>query len=251
MNLKTDESVAAGSSLANEIPRHIAIIMDGNGRWAQGQGLPRIAGHQKGAERVQGTVEECSRLGVEVLTLFAFSDENWGRPRAEVAALLRLLETYVVRERKRLREANIKLRVIGELDRLPARTRRLVAETEAALAEQSGMVLSIAISYGARAEISSACKKIAQLAAQGEIAIDAIGPQMVADHLWTAGLPDPDLVIRTSGECRISNFLLWQVAYAEFFFTSTFWPDFTIENLREGIASFRRRKRRFGLVDNA
>jgi undecaprenyl diphosphate synthase len=230
------------------IPQHVAIIMDGNGRWAQSHGRPRVFGHQKGLESVRETVEIANQLGIKVLTLYAFSDENWGRPEAEVSALMSLLDTYVVKERKKLHEANIKFHVIGNLERLPERTRKRVLETQKILSTNTGMILNIALSYGSRNEIVSACKEIVSKVINGTLKSEDIKPETITKHLWTREFPDPDLFIRTSGEQRISNFLLWQLAYTELWFTPVYWPEFRKGHFFEAIRVFQSRERRYGRI---
>ncbi len=230
------------------IPRHVAVVMDGNGRWAQKQLKPRIFGHKKGVESVKHVVEAAADLGVQILTLYAFSEENWGRPKAEVSALMRLLETYVIKEREKLNEANIKFRVMGNLEKIPAQTRAMVVETQEYLSKNTGMTLNVALSYGSRNEIVFACQDLARKVKNGELQIEDISVEMFSKHLWTNGLADPDLFIRTSGEQRISNFLLWQIAYTELWFSQVYWPEFRKEHFYEAIRSFQSRKRRFGLV---
>lgn len=230
------------------VPKHVAIIMDGNGRWAQQRGKARIFGHQKGVESVHACVEIAIELGISVLTLYAFSEENWGRPKAEIAGLMTLLETYMKKERKRLHEANVRFHVIGNLEKLPSRTRRIVLETQDFLSSNTGLVLNIALSYSGHSEITEACKSIATKVQKESLKIEEINPDLIAKHLWTAEFPNPELFIRTSGELRISNFLLWQIAYTELWFSSVYWPDFKKEHFCEAIHSFQSRKRRFGLV---
>jgi len=230
------------------IPQHLAIIMDGNGRWAEQRRLPRIIGHRKGVETVQAVVDECLALGIHHLTLYAFSSENWGRPRDEVDALMGLLGNYLQRELKRLPLKRIRLRAIGELDRLPPKIRAILEKVIANTANNRDLVLTLALSYGGRNELVRATRALAREAAAGRLDPDAIDETMLAGALDTAGLPDPDLLIRTSGETRISNFLLWQAAYAEFVFLEVLWPDFSAAHLRTALDEFSRRQRRFGLV---
>lgn len=231
-----------------EIPAHIAIIMDGNGRWAAQRYQPRLWGHQKGVESVKAVVEAAAELGVKVLTLYAFSEENWGRPPEEVSGIFTLLDTYIVKERESLRKNNIALRAMGHLDKLSLRTRELISETESILKEGSRLLVNIALSYGSRSEITNACKLIAEKVKNSEMQVADITPEALSEHLWTSDLPDPDLFIRTSGELRLSNFLLWQISYAELWFTPVLWPDFRKEHLYESIQSFQNRKRRYGLL---
>jgi undecaprenyl diphosphate synthase len=230
------------------IPEHLAIIMDGNGRWAQKRHLPRILGHRKGVERVQDVVDECLALGIRHLTLYAFSSENWGRPRDEVEALMGLLGSYLQRELKRLPMRRIRLRAIGELDRLPEKIRSVLDEIITNTASNSDLVLTLALSYGGRNELVRAARTLASEVAAGRLDPASIDEERLAGALDTAGFPDPDLLIRTSGEARISNFLLWQAAYAEFVFLDVLWPDFSAAHLRKALAEFSRRQRRFGLT---
>lgn len=229
-----------------EVPSHVAIIMDGNGRWATARGLPRFAGHQRGSEAVREAVEGCSELGVQYLTLFAFSSENWKRPPSEVSDLMGLLRLYVKRELADLHRNNVRIGFIGERDALPRDIQELIAGAEAQTEANHGLRLTIALNYGARNEILEACRTIAHAAARGEVKPDDVNESLFSSHLNTSGLPDPDLIIRTSGEKRLSNFLLWQVAYSEFVFVDTLWPDFTREHLAEALADFQRRERRYG-----
>lgn len=231
-----------------ETPKHIAIIMDGNGRWAERRGRPRIVGHVKGCGRVREIIRESDKLGVRALTLYAFSSENWGRPVEEVSVLMRLLFKWLVRERKELVERNIRFRAIGAIDRLPSAVQKLVRETEEISAAHTGLQVTLALSYGGRDEIVEAAKQLAARVASGEISSSEITESVFSDTLWTSEIGDPDLLIRTSGEQRLSNFLLWQLAYAELFFTDKMWPDFKASDLRLAIDSFTRRQRRFGLT---
>jgi len=235
-------------SRGGTLPRHVAIIMDGNGRWAQERGLPRTAGHQRGVERVRDVVRTAPELGIEVLTLFAFSTENWHRPDYEISVLMSLFRRYIVREVDEIDAAGVQVRMIGQRERLPADLQRLIAQTERRTADNTGLVLQPGVSYGSRAEITRAVRRIAAEVAAGRLDPDAIEEATIADHLYTAGMPDPDLVIRTSGEMRISNFLLWQSAYSEYAFVPENWPDFTPERFREVVQSYAGRKRRFGKV---
>jgi undecaprenyl diphosphate synthase len=230
----------------DRLPKHVAIIMDGNGRWAAERHLPRVEGHRAGIDAVRDTVETSARLGLPVLTLYAFSVENWKRPVPEVTALMGLLRHYLRAELKTLLKNGIQFRVIGQLDRLSPEVRE---ELEAAVARTSantGMVFNIALSYGGRAEIVDAAR---QAIAQG-IAAEDLDEDVFASLLYTAGQPDPDLLIRTSGEMRVSNFLLWQIAYAEIWVTDTFWPDFRARHLLEAVADYQRRDRRYGAVSS-
>ncbi len=231
---------------ARPLPRHVAIIMDGNGRWAQRLGWRRSRGHREGAESVRAITRECSRLGIEALTLFAFSADNWRRPRAEVAFLMALLRRYLVEERREIMENGIRLRAIGEIDRLPRGVRRQLGETIALSAENRGLTLNLALSYGGRQEILRAVRKIAESVRAGALPLEAIDAQLLSDHLDTAGLPDPDLLIRTGGEMRLSGFLLWQVEYSEIWVTPAPWPEFRERELHAALDHFTRRERRFG-----
>ena len=229
-----------------KLPAHVAIIMDGNGRWAKRRLLNRIKGHEKGSETVRTIVETCRQIGIPYLTLYAFSTENWQRPRAEVEALMTLLRKFLLSEQKKMLENNIRLRVIGQLDKLPPKVREAMDQTISATQDQTGMNLILALSYGGRAEIADMVRKIAEKIRRGIIEPEAIDEKLVADHLFTRDIPDPDLLIRTSGEMRISNFLLWQVAYAEIFVTSTLWPDFNRNEFLQILKEFQSRERRFG-----
>lgn len=227
-------------------PRHVAIIMDGNGRWATSRGLPRIAGHEAGAESVRDITRACREWGVQVLTLYSFSTENWKRPADEVAGLMTLLGRYLLEERSEILNNNIRLETIGETERLPLAVRASLKELMMASRKNTGMVLNLALSYGGRAEILEATRKLAKKVSTGRLRVEQIDEATFSAELQTAGLPDPDLVVRTSGEFRISNFLLWQLAYAEFYVTDTLWPDFRRDELRRAFDSFGSRERRFG-----
>jgi undecaprenyl diphosphate synthase len=226
------------------LPRHIAIIMDGNGRWALRRGLPRVAGHKRGADTVRRITEECRRLGVGVLTLYAFSDENWGRPKEEVGFLMDMLGSFLKAEIATMKENGIRFRTIGRVERLPASVRSWIEKAADATAGNTGMVLNLALSYGGRGEILEAVKRVRAAGALPE----QLTEEVFSSHLDTAGLPDPDLIIRTSGERRISNFLLWQAAYAELYFTDTLWPDFEEKDLIAALIDYQGRQRRFGLT---
>jgi len=231
-----------------QIPRHLAIIMDGNGRWAQQRRLPRIAGHQRGVQTVQTIVQECRRRGIGYLTLYAFSSENWGRPQDEVHALMDLLGSYLQRELDTMLRHQVRLNVIGQIDKLPPGVRRILESTVARTANNDGMVLTLALSYGARDELIRAAQRLASEVAAGQLEPGQIDQSRFGSALDTVGLPDPDLLIRTSGEMRISNFLLWQIAYAELYFTEVLWPDFNVEELQRALDEFSCRQRRFGLT---
>ena len=228
------------------LPRHIAIIMDGNGRWARSRGLPRIAGHRRGAEAVRRTLTAASELGIPYLTLFGFSSENWKRPLDEVDDLMGLLRHYLRGEIADLHRNSVRLRVIGEIARLSPDIVTLIDNAEALTRDNSGINLTIALSYGGRAEIAAAVRAIAAEVKAGQMPLDAVDEDLIARHLFTADLPDPDLLIRTSGEQRISNFLLWQCAYAELVFTKTLWPDFGRADLEQAITDYCCRERRYG-----
>ncbi|HOG09975.1 MAG TPA: isoprenyl transferase [Smithella sp.] len=232
----------------NKLPRHIAIIMDGNGRWAKQHAMGRIRGHKKGAEAVRTTVRTCREIGVKYLTLFAFSIENWERPDKEVKALMYLLEEYLNVELDELQKQEIRLTTIGETDRLNETVREKLIETIDRTAQNDKMVLNLALSYGAKDEILAAVKTVVRDAQTGSLDIDRLDKETFSRYLYTAQMPDPDLLIRTSGEYRISNFLLWQMAYTELYFTDVLWPDFTREDLLKAIASYQKRERRFGLT---
>jgi len=228
------------------LPRHIAIIMDGNGRWAQARGLPRIAGHRQGAEAVRRTVRAAGELGIPYLTLFGFSSENWKRPLAEIDDLMGLLRHYLRGEIAELHRNAVRLRVIGDRERLAPDIVTLIANAEDLTRENSGVNLTIALSYGGRAEIVAAVRAIAARAVDGPLSPEQIDEEVISRHLFTADIPDPDLLVRTSGEQRISNFLLWQCAYSELVFTKTLWPDFGQADLEQAIADFGGRERRYG-----
>ena len=228
------------------LPQHIAIIMDGNGRWAKKQGMLRAFGHENGAKSVKTTVETCARLGVNNLTLYAFSTENWNRPKLEIDTLMKLLVSSLRKELKSLIDNNIRLNTIGNTDKLPKSIQKELAEVMTRTKDNSRMTLTVALSYGSREELTSAIKQISSKVKNNIISIDAIDEAIINEHLYTQNLPDVDLLIRTSGEHRISNFLLWQIAYAELYFTDVLWPDFTEEHLYEAIISYQKRERRFG-----
>ena len=230
----------------NNLPKHLAIIMDGNGRWAKNQGMLRVFGHEKGTKSVKQTVENCAKLGIDFLTLYAFSTENWNRPKIEVDTLMKLLVSSLKKELKTLQSNNIKLDAIGNLDNLPTGVRKELTEVIEKTQTNSRMTLTLALSYGARDEIINAVKIISEKVKNNIISLDAIEESIINQHLYTQNMPDVDLLIRTSGEHRISNFLLWQIAYAEFYFTDVLWPDFNEEDLYKAILSYQKRERRFG-----
>ena len=231
------------------LPRHIAVIMDGNGRWAKNRSMPRIHGHQVGMDSVRAVISTCARVGVEYLSLYAFSVQNWLRPETEVRALMLLLKTFIQKEIDNLHRANIRVTTMGEIDRLPRDAYSLAQKGLEKTRNNTGMVLNIAWSYGGREEIVRAAQEIALKAVRGELDPAAIDEQCFARHLYTADMPDPDLLIRTSGEMRISNFLLWQIAYTEMYVTDVLWPDFREEETLRAIAEYQTRKRRFGRTD--
>ncbi len=230
------------------VPRHVAIIMDGNGRWAKLRGKPRTMGHRSGVDAVRRTVEAAAEIGIEYLTLYGFSTENWKRPESEVSDLMGLLRLFIKRELATLHKNGVHIRIIGDRTRFDDDIRVLLSNAEERTQGNARLNLTIALSYGARAEIADAMRQIAQKVAVGEIQPDAIDESMVEAHLMTVGMPDPDLLIRTSGEQRISNFLLWQSAYTEFVFDDVLWPDFGREHLEKAIENFAGRERRFGAV---
>jgi undecaprenyl diphosphate synthase len=234
------------------LPAHIAVIMDGNGRWADRRRLPRVAGHKAGIGPVRSTVETCARLGVKVLTLYAFSVENWKRPRAEVETLWRLLRYYLKHELPDLQRNDIRLQAIGRLDALPPQVRRELESGVEATSSNRGLLVNLAINYGGRAEIVDAVNAVLDMARlDGSIASLRIDEDLIATNLYTATSPDPDLLIRTSGEMRISNFLLWQIAYAELYVTETLWPDFTRADLLQAVLVYQKRDRRYGGLSGA
>jgi len=234
----------------SQTPEHIAIIMDGNGRWAERRGRPRIFGHIKGCGRVREIIREADRLGVKKLTLYAFSSENWGRPTDEVSVLMRLLYKWLIRERRELLEKNIRFRAIGAIHRLPVTVQRMVEDTMKVSQENSGLQVTLALSYGGREELVTTARRLASRVVSGEISVTDINEDLFSSQLWTADIGDPDLLIRTSGEQRISNFLLWQLAYAELYFTDKMWPDFKASDLRLSLDAYSRRQRRFGLTEH-
>ena len=225
---------------------HVAIIMDGNGRWAKAQGLTRAEGHKKGAEVAKNIAIEASKLNIKYLTLYTFSAENWKRPKKEISNLLNLLKFYLSHDVEAFNTNNIKVSVIGNLDTLPQILKRKIQNILSITANNNGMNLVIAFSYGSRDEISHACRSIAKLCEQQELSSDKINAQTLISHLYTKNMPDPDLLIRTGGEYRISNFLLWQLAYTELFFTKTYWPDFTIIVFKKALKEFQKRVRTYG-----
>jgi len=230
----------------SKLPNHIAIIMDGNGRWARKRGLPRIAGHWAGAEALRDIVEFCAELKIKVLTVYAFSTENWKRPYEEVRTILNLLAYYLKKEVDNLNRNNIKLMVTGDWQELPYRIREEIKKSLDLTSKNTGLILNVALNYGSRREIVRACKEILEAARNGKLNPEEVDEKLFEKHLFTAGLPDPDLLIRPSGELRLSNFLLWQVAYSELWFCDIFWPDFKKEHLIRALLDYQSRERRFG-----
>ncbi len=228
------------------VPRHIAIIMDGNGRWAKERGLPRIAGHEQGAESVRAVTEACVELGVGFLTVYAFSTENWKRPAAEVAALWVLLEHFIAQERPTLMKNNVRLQAIGRLHELPESCQQALAAAVAETAGNTATTLVLALNYSGRTELVDAVRELGAEVAAGRLSAGEIDAEKIGAHLYTRAIPDPDLLIRTSGEMRLSNFLLWQLSYTEIVVTEKLWPDFGKDDLRAAIAEFNKRERRFG-----
>ena len=227
-------------------PEHIAIIMDGNGRWAKERGLPRRDGHRAGAESVREAVETCKEMGVKYLTLYAFSSENWSRPQAEVDALMLLLDRFLAEKTNELKKQEVRLHTIGDIDRLPEKNQKRIAKAQKETASNTGLNLILALSYGAREEITGAIQRIAEQVETGKLTSEQITQDLVSQNLDTASFPDPDLLVRTSGELRLSNFLLWQLSYAEIVVTKKFWPDFKGADLQAAVEEYSRRHRRFG-----
>ncbi|MCC8018170.1 MAG: isoprenyl transferase [Rikenellaceae bacterium] len=234
----------------NKIPRHVAIIMDGNGRWAKSRGKERLYGHIQGVESVRTVLQAARRAGVEYLTLFVFSTENWGRPREEVDGLMELLCRSIVGELDSLAENGVRVKIVGDRSAMPPEVVRHLDTIEERTAPYRDITLNLAINYGSREEITSAVRSIAELVRSGKLDPAAIDGKTISENLFTAGIPDPDLLIRTSGELRLSNFLLWQTAYTEFYFTDVYWPDFGEEEFRRALEAYAGRDRRYGLVDN-
>jgi len=247
-DVATSGDLLAAIQAGGPIPHHIAVIMDGNGRWARSRGLPRFRGHAAGMTSVREVIEGAIEAGVRVLTLFTFSRENWDRPAAEVTALMRLLQRYVSKEKAELKRQGVEVHVHGELDRLPPGPQRAVAQIIEHTRGGARLRLNLMVSYGARAEIVRAVQRLASRAVAGELDPSTIDEHHVSAELYTAGVPDPDLLIRTSGEQRISNFLLWQLAYTELYVTPVLWPDFRREHLWSAIADYQKRDRRYGRV---
>jgi len=229
-----------------KLPKHVAIIMDGNGRWAKQRGMSRIQGHEEGAESVRAIVRATREIKIPWLTLYAFSEENWRRPKLEVEALMVLLKRFLLSETREMLDNGIRFRAIGRLQRLPNDVQKTLRETAEKTAANRDMVLTLALSYGGRQEITDAVRKMVQKAEAGEMRSSQVSEALVSEHLYTVNMPDPDLLIRTSGESRISNFLLWQIAYAEIYMTPTYWPDFRKEQYIESLVEYQKRERRFG-----
>jgi len=230
------------------LPQHVAVIMDGNGRWAKQRGLPRIEGHRQGAESARAVIRNAGELGIKYLTLYAFSAENWNRPKEEVDALMKYLIHYLKTETPELNKSNVRLEVIGQIWRLPENVQEHLKKSIATLSKNNGLTLVMALSYGSRIEIVDAVRRLAEKVKSGQIEPADITEKVISDHLWTRNIPDPDLLIRTSGEMRVSNFLLWQISYAELVITPTLWPDFRKPQLFAALEEYARRHRRFGGV---
>ncbi len=230
------------------IPQHVAIIMDGNGRWAKEKGLPRAVGHGEGAKRVEEITEAAAKMGIKALTFFAFSAENWSRPKKEIAILMRYLDNFLSRKIKKLAKNNIRFRAIGLGAPLPKGLLKKISDAEKETRDNTGLVLVLALNYGARQEITEAARHFAQDALLGKASIEGLDTEVFSRYLYTVGLPDPDLLIRTSGEMRLSNFMLWQLSYAELYFPQKYWPDFRQPDFEEAVLEYQRRERRFGRV---
>ncbi|THF81233.1 isoprenyl transferase [Cohnella fermenti] len=235
-----------GDEQAVKVPQHVAIIMDGNGRWAKARGLPRIAGHHSGMKAIKRVTREADRLGIRYLTLYAFSTENWKRPKAEVDFLMKLPQEFLALELDELMENNVQVRMMGVENLLPDYTLAAIEEAARKTANNTGLVLNFALNYGSRMEMVEAARKLARQAAKGELDPEAIDERMFGANLLSGDIPDPDLLIRTSGELRLSNFMLWQIAYSEFWFTDVYWPEFNEQHLNEAINEYQRRARRYG-----
>ena len=244
----SSHSLQLSAQAKSSLPAHVAVIMDGNGRWAKQRNLPRIEGHRNGAESVRAVVRAAGEVGIKYLTLYAFSMENWTRPKEEVDTLMKYLDRYLRNEVGELQKNNVRLEVIGQIYRLPEFVQEQLKKTIALLHKNKGLTLVLALSYGGRTEIVEAVRDIAAKVKQGKLDPEEITEQVLAQHLYTKGIPDPDLLIRTSGEMRVSNFLLWQISYAELVVTSTLWPDFRKSQFFEALEEYARRHRRFGAV---
>lgn len=244
--LSRSKNPVAPAALSEAAPKHVAVIMDGNGRWAQSRGLPRTAGHKKGADTLHTILQACRDFGVECLTIYAFSSENWRRPQAEIRDLMELLRQYLAREVPTMNKNGVRMRFIGDMSLLEHDIRQTIAEAERITEKNHSFTLTVALSYGGREELTRAARKLAERVKSGEIEPQDINEERIAQSLDTAGLPEPDLLIRTGGEQRISNFLLWQSAYTEFYFTPVLWPDFSVADFKQALDEFSRRERRYG-----
>ena len=243
LSIKTQQKVDF-----ENLPQHIGIIMDGNGRWAKKRGLPRSAGHAAGAKTFERIVEDAGNIGIKIVTVYAFSTENWQRPKDEVEALMRLLEDYLDNGLAKLAGKNTAIKFIGDVSVFSAEFQEKICHVEKATKDNSGLLINVALNYGSRNEIASAVKDIALQVKNGELSVDEINEDTISSHLYTRGLPDPDLIIRPSGECRLSNFLMWQGAYSELWFSNCLWPDFSKDELLKAISDYQKRNRRFGGV---
>lgn len=250
MSNKVQESELIAKINKEKLPKHVAIIMDGNGRWAQSQGMQRVFGHESGVRSVRDVTEAAAEIGVKYLTLYAFSTENWNRPEPEVNALMQLLVSTTKSELPTLMKNSIRLLTIGDIESLPQQTKDELAEAIEKTKDNTRMTLVLALSYSSKWEITRAVKEIVEQVKQGKIESADISDELIAKHLCTKDMPDPELLIRTSGECRVSNFLLWQLAYSEFYFTPTLWPDFTKSNFYEALLDYQNRERRFGMTSD-
>ena len=248
MDLSSINSLLLEKINLTQMPRHIAIIMDGNGRWAKKNSLPRIQGHWEGVKTVDRIVTLCRKIDIEALTLYSFSDENWSRPHAEINALMKILDHYLKKELKRMKEENIRFNTIGQIEELPSEIQTLIINTKDYTKDCNGMTLTLALSYGGRQEILKSVQQIAEKVQTGELRVEDIDYSIFENFLQTKSLPDPDLLIRTSGEIRVSNFLLYQIAYTELHYTQVLWPEFKEEDLLHAIIDFQKRERRFGMT---
>lgn len=230
----------------NKLPKHVAIIMDGNGRWAKKRFMPRLAGHKAGVETLKKIIEYSSNIGIKYLTVYAFSSENWNRPKKEIDGILKLLMITFTKELEKLNENNVIIKMLGDKNNIPEDVKSIFDKSELRTKNNTGLQLNVAFNYGGRDEILSSVKKIAELCIENKIDIEDISKELIEENLYTAGIPDPDFVIRTSGEIRLSNFLLWQISYSELYFTETFWPDFNVEEYNKALEEFKLRKRRYG-----
>ena len=248
-NKKLEETAGRLGLKVDQMPRNIAIIMDGNGRWAQQRNLPRVEGHRQGGKTVEVIAQSCVDFGIESLTLYSFSIENWKRPEAEVNSLMHLYTRYLIEIRPTLMKNNVKLRHLGRLEGLPRSVQTELKETMELTSDNTGMILALALNYGGRAEIVDATRRIARRCSEGSLSPEDINEQCISEHLYTAHLADPDLLIRTANELRVSNFLLWQISYSEFYVTDTLWPDFRESSLEKAILEYAGRNRRFGTIE--